>query len=848
MKKAIFYLTAMLLATVMNAETLNYSFRSARLSEALSRIAEENPTLNLNFIYNELDSYTTSANINTDNVYDALRKVVGLNPVSVIQKGNRFYVEALQHGRFVYTGRAVGADNEPVIAATVMILEPKDSTVLTYGITDESGRFSIPCDRQEVVGKLTCIGYAPTFKKFNTFNVGKIQMVELPIALKTVTVKAQNASLYADKSVYIPTNRQKNASQNAIDLLQQMAIPQIRINPVSEKVTDNVGGEVVIFINFLAASNEEMEGLRMSDVKRVEYLEFPTDPRFHGAQRVINFIIQEYQYGGYTKITANENFIIGLSSRTNIFSKFTYKKMSYDIYAGANNWNNHHIGKTTEGIFHLTDDDGQMFSLRRKETYKSSHFIQNQYPVTFRATYSNEKIQIRNLVGFSNSGIPTNEYSGALQYSPITVKDSEFISNNPSRSNTLAYSGTYFFALPKDFSVDFSPSVNYTHGNDYTYYSVSGKPEIYRHAKEDACNYRFNLYLRKSFGKKHSLLIGGNGGDNINRLKYTGDNGYNDKFHNAFAGVLVGYNLQYQKIYVSLDAGIGWESSNINGHKNKDMYPFTHIFVRYLHDQKNSFSAYFQYAADSPGISLKSSDILQENELMYITGNPLLQNCRHISTNLAYTWMPSNNLGISAFGKYFGMFNRQILTYSPYDNGNALLRSYINNGNYLNGEIGLSVNWKLLDGKLQFYVNPSQSFFKSTGIFSKSCNSFNVIAQATYYLNSFYFQCYYKSKEKSLYVAEPRMNQERNFYSITAGWANANWNLRVMAANIFNRGWDSATNVTVSPYYEEIQTIIGTTAHPRINFTATYTFGYGKKVQRGNEVGEQSGASSAILK
>lgn len=666
--------------------------------------------------------------------------------------------------------------------------------------------------------------------------------------LNEVVVQAQIQRASSAKSTYTPSGKQKNAAQNAVDLLRQMAIPQIRINPIDETVTDNVGGNVAIYINFLEASKEEMEGLRTADVRRVEYLEFPTDPRFRGAERVINIIVQEYAYGGYTKVTANENFLVGLSSRVNIFSKFSYKKMTYDLYAGANNWDNHHNGTSNEGIYHLTDADGKEYLLSRNETLESSHFKQNQYPITFRATYNSDKIQIRNLLAFTNLGVPTNEYSGKLEYSPNTAAGYSFDRKNPNRSNSVAYSGTYFFALPKGFSVDFSPSFNYTHGNDYTDYSTSNQLAIYRHAKENAYNYRLNLYIRKSFGQKHSVMLGGNYGDNINRLEYTGDNGYRDKFHNAFGAGMVGYNFQTQKISVNLDAGFAWENSDINGQTNSDIYPFTHINVRYVPNQKNSFSAYFQYATNSPGISEKSSDLLRENELMYITGNPLLENCRHTTVNLAYTWMPSNAFGMSAYGRFFGMYDRQLLTYSPYDNGKALLRSYINDGDYLNGEIGLAANWKLLNGKLQLYANPSQSFYKSTGIFNENCNSFRVTAQASYYLDSFYFQAYYESPQKSMFTASPQINKGRNFHSVTVGWANANWNLRVMVANFFNKGWHGSSNTTVSPYYSERQTIIGNYFHPRINFTVTYTFVYGKKVQRGNEVGEQSGAASAILK
>ena len=115
-------------------------------------------------------------------------------------------------------------------------------------------------------------------------------------------------------------------------------------------------------------------------------------------------------------------------------------------------------------------------------------------------------------------------------------------------------------------------------------------------------------------------------------------------------------------------------------------------------------------------------------------------------------------------------------------------------------------------------------------------------------LNNLYFQAYYQSPGKLMFTSSPQIHKNRNFHSLSIGWANSKWNVRVMAANFFNKGWCSADIVTESPLYTEYQENIGTSSHPRINITATYTFGYGKKVQRGNEVGEQSGASSAILK
>jgi len=667
--------------------------------------------------------------------------------------------------------------------------------------------------------------------------------------LNEVVVEATMQRTSTTTTTYIPTSRQKNASQNAIDLLRQMAIPQIKINPVSEAVTDNAGVEVAIFINYFVASKEEMEGLRTQEVKKVEYLEFPTDPRFRGAQRVINIIVQEYAYGGYTKLTTNENFLVGFSSRNNIFSKFSYKKMTYDLYVGANNWNNHHIGNNINGIYSLTDAEGKEYQLTRTETLEGSHYKQNEYPVAFRATYAAEKIQIRNTLSFTHSSIPVYEQRGNLTYQPANEQDYTFNRSNPNRNNSLAYQGSFFFSLPNQFSIDFSPRFNFTHNNDYLLYSTSNTPEIIRNARENVYNYRVDAYLEKSIGKKHTALLGVNGGDNINRLRYSGSNSYYDRFHNAFFAGLLGYQLASRHLRLYADIGVYWSLSDINGVKYTDTYPFVHANLMYSPNSKNSFSAFLQFANATPGINQKSSDVLRDNEYMFVTGNPLLENSRNLMFNLSYTWMPANALSLNAFGNFNSFFNRQMTTYELYNEGNALIRNYQNSGNFINGKIGVAANWKLLNEKLQLYASPKQTFYKSTGTYSKSYNPFNVTVQATYYLNSIYFQAYYQSPDKQMFSSSPQIYKGRNFHSLTVGWANSDWNIRVMAANFLNKGWLGADIITETPLYTEYKENIGTSSHPRINVTVTYSFSYGKKVQRGNEIGEQSGtAKSAILK
>ena len=375
-----------------SAYKYDYSFRNTPISEAIVRISKDHPDIDISFIYKELDNYKTSARIQTEDAYDALRKIVGLNPISIIKKNKNYYIEALQHGKFCYTGRAVGGDSEPVVAATVMLLAPKDSTVITYGITDDAGSFSIPCDRQGVIAKLTCLGYKPTYKRCESFSVGTIYMPELPIHLQAVKVEADNAYLLSDRSVYRPTQRQKNASQTANDLLVRMAIPQLDARLGSSSVTTASGQPVAIYIDYVPASENDLKMMRMSDVKSVEYLEYPSDARFQGNKYVINFRMTQYEYGGYVKALGTENFIAN-SGFLQANARFVKNKMTYDIMGYGYYMSNNHFGVDQAETFRLPQENGVIKSFQRESHTESSKYRRNNYQTSFRALYSGDSQQ-----------------------------------------------------------------------------------------------------------------------------------------------------------------------------------------------------------------------------------------------------------------------------------------------------------------------------------------------------------------------------------------------------------------------------------------------------------------------
>lgn len=90
--------------------------------------------------------------------------------------------------------------------------------------------------------------------------------------------------------------------------------------------------------------------------------------------------------------------------------------------------------------------------------------------------------------------------------------------------------------------------------------------------------------------------------------------------------------------------------------------------------------------------------------------------------------------------------------------------------------------------------------------------------------------------------------RDKEDYYLQVGWSKSNLNISALIMNIGRWNWMDAKRVMNSEYYSTDETLINGNSHALVKITATYTFGFGKKVGRDNEPQISGSASSGILK
>lgn len=666
--------------------------------------------------------------------------------------------------------------------------------------------------------------------------------------LDEIVVEASYQRTSSNVSTYIPMARQKNAAADAISLLSLMAIPQIEVDPISQAVRTASGQGVAVFIDFLPATTQDLQGMRTQDVKKVEYYLHPTDPRFQGAHYAINFIMQKYEWGGYTKLTANKWFGVN-RTEGEVYSKMAYKSMIFDLYADEIYLTNRHGGASSVETFRFDDlyGTGPQTVERTSET-NSSLYRNNSNDFALRALYNSDKARISNRISYSLTKVPHNDVVNSLLYSSDLFSPTTATSLTSSHNWALTYDGNFYVKISPKLSFEAVATYKYGKNKTNSLYSTDETLSITNNASEDAHNLQINPRLYWRINRKNTFIFYFATVQNWNFIDYYGNSPSHQKYNVGGYSAGAHYNLNLDKWDFGGEFGWVWERNHISDSRMNDNFPRAIAYATFSPTDKHQFEANWNYSKDVPDASQKSPNTLQQDELMWYQGTPTLSDYSYHSAGLSYTWLPSNKWQLSADGYIYMLGNRCVTIYSPTAPEGTMLRRYVNDGDYRSGMLGISATAKFFGGKLIAKLRPQYWLRKTTGAYASTRNELTCTAQLTYYFGKFYLWGWYMTPSR--YQEEQSGIVERTpaTYQIQLGWGDKGWNIRAGAYNFLRTSWKESHQTLSSEYYSFDRRQFSTARHWRITLAVSYTFGYGKKVDHYDEVCGSGTAGSAILK
>lgn len=250
-------------------------------------------------------------------------------------------------------GKIVGKviDNQtgaPLSYATVQIYQQSDDALLTGGITDESGAFTVECPMGELKAVIDFIGYQTydlgTFSLSSTQKImdfGTIRLQAESSTLDEVVVQAEKSSmeLSLDKRVFNVGKDLGNAGGSAVEILNN--IPSVTVDGEgnvklrgASNVRILVDGKPSGLVSFKGGSG--LQQLQASMVDKVEVITNPS-ARYEaeGMAGIINIVLKKDRNQGL-----NGSFETTVGNPTNLGAaanvNYRHNKVNFFVNYGIN--------------------------------------------------------------------------------------------------------------------------------------------------------------------------------------------------------------------------------------------------------------------------------------------------------------------------------------------------------------------------------------------------------------------------------------------------------------------------------------------------------------------------------
>ena len=643
-------ITLLLTVSTQAQKRISREYNNVSLSDALSELANQQSDYAIMFLYNELEDFRITTTIRRKALPEAIQQMIGFYPIRMMVDDSdpdvkKIFVECTHKTNRHLTGTIIDRQGQPVSYANVVALHPADSTLLSGGISNESGYFVIPIEQNTVLLRVSCVGYKTIYRLCDKTEAGNIRMQPDSYTLNGVVVQGERPKVQLQGNSLI-----MNIEGTVLERLGTAEDVLSRVPTISKKGDgyEILGkGAPLIYVNNRKLNDlNELRNIQSDFIRHVEVIQNP-GARYDATVHSVIVI--------HTKRIEGEGLSTELSSwsrkghgyANNERINLTYRKRGLELFAnlfGAYNKRWH------ESKFEQTVYSDTLWN------------VSNRHHSTERNPYFEGR------GGFNYQLNDSNSFGGFYQHTYDYVKtfndNSDDLLANGSPYDHLHNSGTrrdrntpkhqanlYYTGKVGKFAIDFNA--------DYTSYkrrTLNEQQELSRNYENRDVNTETQMRGRMLAEKlivshplwKGQISVGEEYTNTRWRSSFKNPQGYiansNNEQHESNMAPFIELRQQLGKI--QLQAGLRYEhvetdyfvSGELRADQCRtydDLFPSIALSTAI---QKLQLSLSYAKRTNRPAYWLLSDDVVYENRLNRQVGNPYLRPVKYHNFNATAMW------------------------------------------------------------------------------------------------------------------------------------------------------------------------------------------------------------------
>ena len=601
-----------------------------------------------------------------------------------------------------------GRDKAPLEFANV-VLQTADSVFITGTTTDGKGRFMLDKVKAgDYLLAVSSLGYETQYIALDGFNksidLKEILMEDAAVSLDGVTVSASNTSSRSDRKLIFPSDRQVKASTNGMDLLQQLMLPKITVNPMSNEIKVPGNGEVQLRINGVKVELDEIKALLPTDIIRIEFHDNP-GLRYRNAEVVLDYIVRRPETGGNFSVDMSQG-VNALWGEHRVSGKINHKKSEFGASYRIGPRDFYGMSRDNEEIFHLADGT----VLHRKETGDPSHASMFMHNLNLNYSVQDpEKYLFNATFRYWNNHQPHWDYRGILSNLDNPDDYVDMVDLNSSDNQVPALDLYYQRNLKNDQTLVFNVVGTYNRTSSHRFYQESRGEELLTDINNRVSGKKYSLIGEAIYEKK---LANGNslsGGvwhtQSFSDNEYRNGHDYETHMDQSASSIYGEFKGKVRKLDYMLGVGLARLYYKQEGTDDSDQfYTFNPRFTLQYALPGQSFIRLKGYVGNlSPSLGNLNAVEQVIDSLQLQRGNPRLESYMSYLLDLNYEYQK---------GIFYALVNGTY-EYVP----NAIMDEKYQEGNKIIQTWNNQKNWQRVVGFAMFRVGPIKDIlqFSFTG-------------------------------------------------------------------------------------------------------------------------------------